>query len=59
MFDVYHTFNTKLSGIASQRILKILDVFMNEMTGNEDAEQLNSARDHLFKQFHERLKMRV
>jgi len=39
--------------------LKTLDAFMNEMTDNEAAEQLNSARDHLFKQLHERLKMRA
>jgi len=39
--------------------LKTLNAFMNEMTDNEAAEQLNSARDHLFKQFHERLKIRA
>ena len=38
---------------------KILDAFMAKMTGNEAAEQLNSARDHLFKQLHERLKIRA
>jgi transposase InsO family protein len=36
-----------------------LDAFANEMTDNEAAEQLNSARDHLFKQLHERLKIRA
>jgi hypothetical protein len=36
-----------------------LHAFANEMTDNEAAEQLNSARDHLFKQLHERLKMRA
>lgn len=36
-----------------------LDAFVNEMTDNEAAEQLNSARDHLFKQLHERLKIRA
>ncbi len=35
-----------------------LDAFANEMTDNEAAEQLNSARDHLFQQLHERLKIR-
>jgi len=38
---------------------KKLDAYANEMTDNEAAEQLNSARDHLFKQLHERLKMRA
>ncbi|MFT5691678.1 MAG: transposase InsO family protein [Oceanicoccus sp.] len=38
---------------------KALDAFMAEMTDNEAAEQLNSARDHLFKQLHERLKIRA
>jgi hypothetical protein len=38
---------------------KILDAFMGEMTDNEAAEQLNSARDNLFKQLHERLKIRA
>ncbi len=37
------------SGVA----LKQLDAFAREMTDNEAAEQLNSARDALFKQFHE------
>ena len=36
-----------------------LDAFANEMTDNEAAEQLNSARDHLFQQLHERLKIRA
>lgn len=39
--------------------LKMLDAYANEMTDNEAAEQLNSARDHLFKQLHERLKIRA
>ena len=38
---------------------KALDVFAREMTDNEAAEQLYSARDHLFKQLHERLKIRA
>ena len=38
---------------------KTLDAFMAEMTDNEAAEQLNSARDQLFKQLHERLKIRA
>ena len=38
---------------------KNLDTFAKEMTDNEAAEQLNSARDHLFKQLHERLKIRA
>ena len=38
---------------------KKLDAFAAEMTDNEAAEQLNSARDHLFKQLHERLKIRA
>ena len=38
---------------------KNLDAFANEMTDNEAAEQLNSARDHLFRQLHERLKIRA
>jgi len=36
--------------------LKKLDAFATEMNDNEAAEQLNSARDKLFKQLHERLK---
>jgi len=39
--------------------LKQLDAFSDEMTDNEAAEQLNSARDLLFKQLHERLKIRA
>ena len=38
---------------------KALDAYAGEMTDNEAAEQLNSARDHLFKQLHERLKIRA
>jgi transposase len=38
---------------------KKLDAFADEMTDNEAVEQLHSARDRLFKQLHERLKMRV
>ena len=38
---------------------KVLDAFASEMTDNDAAEQLNSARDHLFKQLHERLKIRA
>ena len=37
---------------------KQLDAFAREMTDNDAAEQLNSARDQLFKQLHERLKMK-
>ena len=39
--------------------LKQLDAFANEMTDNEAAERLNSARDKLFEQLHERLKHRA
>ncbi len=39
--------------------LKKLDAFASEMTDNEAAEQLNSARDKLFKQLHERLQLRA
>jgi len=35
---------------------KKLDVFAKQMTDNEAAEQLNSARDKLFQQLHDRLK---
>lgn len=38
---------------------KMLDAFASEMTDNDAAEQLNSARDHLFRQLHERLKIRA
>ena len=38
---------------------KQLDAFAQEMTDNDAAEQLNSARDKLFKQLHERLKMKA
>ncbi len=38
---------------------KTLDAFAAEMTDNEAAEQLNSARDYVFKQLHERLKIRA
>ena len=38
---------------------KNLDAFANEMTDNEAAEELNSARDYLFNQLHERLKIRA
>ena len=39
--------------------LKQLDAFANEMTDNEAAKRLNSARDKLFEQLHERLKHRA
>ena len=39
--------------------LKMLDAFASEMTDNGAVEQLNSARDHLFKQLHERLRIRA
>ncbi len=39
--------------------LRNLDAFAHEMTDNEAAEQLNSARNHLFTQLHERLKIGV
>ena len=38
---------------------KRLGAYASAMTDNEAAEQLNSARDHLFKQLHERLKIRA
>ena len=38
---------------------KKLDAFAREMTDNEAVEQLHSARDNLFKQLHERLKVRA
>ena len=38
---------------------KQLDAFARAMTDNDAAEQLNSARDQLFKQLHERLKMKA
>jgi hypothetical protein len=38
---------------------KKLDAFAIEMNDNEAAEQLNSARDKLFKQLHERLKQKA
>ncbi|MCP3999632.1 MAG: transposase family protein, partial [Gammaproteobacteria bacterium] len=36
-----------------------LDAFANKMTDNEAAAELNSARDYLFNQLHERLKIRA
>lgn len=39
--------------------LKQLDAFAKEMNDNEAAEQLNSAKNQLFKQLHERLKIRA
>ena len=41
------------------RTFKKLDAFATEMNDNEAAEQLNSARDKLFKQLHERLKQKA
>ena len=38
---------------------KQLDAFAKEMNDNEAAEQLNSAKNQLFKQLHERLKIRA
>ena len=38
--------------------LKELDAFAKEMNDNEAVEQLNSAKDLLFKQLHEQLKLR-
>ncbi len=38
---------------------KKLDAYANEMTDNEAAEELNSARDYIFNQLHERLKIRA
>lgn len=45
--------------LKSGATFKSLDATANEITDNEAAEQLNSARDHLFKQLHERLKIRA
>ena len=42
--------------LKSEITFKKLDAFANEMTDNEAAEQLNSARDKLFNQLHERRK---
>ena len=39
--------------------LKQLDALANELTDNEAAERLNSARDKLFEQLHERLEQRA
>ncbi|HIG40341.1 MAG TPA: transposase [Gammaproteobacteria bacterium] len=39
--------------------IKKLNAFATEMTDNEAAEQMNSARDNLFQQLHERLKSRA
>ena len=39
--------------------LKKLNAFASEMTDNEAAEQMNLARDNLFKQLHERLKLKA
>ena len=39
--------------------LKKLDEFAQEMTDNEAAEQMNLARDKLFNQLHEHIKMRA
>ncbi len=39
--------------------LKKLDAFANEMTDNGAAEQLNLARDNLFKQLHEQGQLRA
>lgn len=39
--------------------IKKLDAFASQMTDNEAAEQMNSARDKLFKQLHERLELRA
>jgi hypothetical protein len=36
---------------------KKLDAFALEMTDNESAEEMNTARDNLFKQLRERLKL--
>ena len=39
--------------------LKQLDAFTKEMNDNEAAKQLNSAKNQLFKQLHERHKLRA
>jgi hypothetical protein len=39
--------------------LKALNAFALEMTDNEAAEQMNTAQDKLFKQLHERLRLRA
>ena len=39
--------------------LEKLNAFSKEMNDNEAAEQLNSARDYLFKQLHERHDLRA
>lgn len=45
--------------LKSGATFKKLDAFACEMTDNEAVEQLHSARDSLFKQFHGRLKMKA
>lgn len=62
MMTPYEKFRslTKSSQYLKQGItLKKLNAFADEMTDNEAAEQLNLARDQLFKQLHERLKIRA
>ena len=39
--------------------IKKLNAFAAKITDNEAAEQMDSARDNLFKQLHERLALRV
>lgn len=56
-FEKFRSLPKSSQYLKSGVTLKKLDAFACEMTDNEAAEQLNSARDHLFKQLHERQKM--
>jgi len=56
-FEKFRSLPKSSQYLKSGVTLKKLDAFACEMTDNEAAEQLHSARDHLFKQFHEQQKM--
>lgn len=58
-YEKFRSLTTPSQHLKPGTTLKQLDAFANEMTDNEAAEQLNSARDHLFKQLHERLNRRA
>lgn len=58
-YEKFRSLNKPSQHLKPGVTFKRLDAFANKMTDNEAAEKLNSARNQLFKQLHERIKIRA
>lgn len=58
-YEKFRSLNRASQYLKAGVTFKKLDTFARELTDNEAVEKLHSARDNLFKQFHERLKARA